>query len=58
MYGERWTRGFTLFASLLHEVHHRGQMTVLMRQAGLAVPGTAGPSKQEWAQWGMAPPEV
>lgn len=55
MFGERWTRGFSLFAMVLHEVHHRGQMTVLMRQAGLVVPGVAGPAKQDWAQWGMAP---
>ncbi|MGD6818578.1 DinB family protein [Metabacillus sp. 84] len=32
-----------------HQAHHRGQMTVLMRQAGLKVPGVYGPSKEEWA---------
>ncbi|AZB41341.1 hypothetical protein CEF21_02875 [Bacillus sp. FJAT-42376] len=32
-----------------HQAHHRGQMTVLMRQAGLTVPGVYGPSKEEWA---------
>ncbi|WP_338779441.1 DinB family protein [Metabacillus sp. FJAT-52054] len=32
-----------------HQAHHRGQMTVLMRQAGLNVPGVYGPSKEEWA---------
>ncbi|MTH55212.1 hypothetical protein GKZ89_17575 [Bacillus mangrovi] len=31
-----------------HQIHHRGQMTVLMRQAGLPVPGVYGPSKEEW----------
>lgn len=30
-----------------HQIHHRGQMTVLMRQAGLRVPGLYGPSKEE-----------
>jgi uncharacterized damage-inducible protein DinB len=31
-----------------HQTHHRGQMTVLMRQAGLVIPGMYGPSKEEW----------
>ncbi|NMH68087.1 hypothetical protein HF072_04775 [Bacillus sp. RO3] len=30
-----------------HQAHHRGQLTVLMRQAGLKVPGVYGPSKEE-----------
>lgn len=57
MYGEKWKKGYTLYVLILHEVHHRGQMTVLMRQAGLPVPGTAGPSKEEWSRYGMTPPE-
>lgn len=55
MYGEKWKRGVTLGALLGHQSHHRGQMTVLMRQAGLKVPGTYGPSKEEWIQMGMEP---
>ncbi|HVN74965.1 MAG TPA: DinB family protein [Thermoanaerobaculaceae bacterium] len=47
MYGEPWPRGLTLQALVLHEVHHRGQITVLMRQAGLAVPGVYGPNREE-----------
>jgi uncharacterized damage-inducible protein DinB len=57
MYGAKWTRGYTLFVLLVHEIHHRGQMTVLMRQAGVAVPGVCGPSKEEWAAFGMAAQE-
>jgi uncharacterized damage-inducible protein DinB len=53
LYGEMWANGFTLEALLRHEAHHRGQMTVLMRQAGLAVPGIYGPSREEWATFGM-----
>jgi uncharacterized damage-inducible protein DinB len=30
-------------------------MTVLMRQAGLKVPGIYGPSREEWSQFGMPP---
>jgi uncharacterized damage-inducible protein DinB len=54
MYGEKWTRAMALRAVIQHEVHHRGQMTVLMRQAGLKVPGVYGPAREEWAAYGMA----
>ncbi|MBK8465422.1 MAG: DinB family protein [Chloracidobacterium sp.] len=52
MYGETWSRGMTLFYLIAHQAHHRGQMTVLMRQAGIPVPGVYGPSKEEWAALG------
>jgi uncharacterized damage-inducible protein DinB len=58
MYGEKWKRGATLLALILHQTHHRGQMTVLMRQAGLDVPGVYGPARQEWGAYGMNPPTV
>jgi uncharacterized damage-inducible protein DinB len=58
LYGEKWSRGMTLTSVISHEIHHRGQMSVLMRQAGLKVPGIYGPAKEEWASMGMeAPPE-
>jgi uncharacterized damage-inducible protein DinB len=53
MYGEKWARSKALMALVAHEGHHRGQMTVLMRQAGLKVPGVYGPAKEEWATYGM-----
>jgi len=52
MYGDTWARGLTLFYLITHQAHHRGQVTVLMRQAGLPVPGVYGPSKEEWAAHG------
>ena len=55
-YGERWTRGYTLQALVGHQVHRRGQMTVLMRQAGLRVPGVF--AREEWSAFGMAAPKV
>jgi uncharacterized damage-inducible protein DinB len=58
MYGDKWKRGFTLQVLVFHQIHHRGQMTVLMRQAGLRVPGVFGPAREDWAQMGMEPPEV
>ena len=57
MYGEMWPRGKSLAALSNHQTHHRGQMTVLMRQAGLEVPGVYGPSKEEWSAYGMPPQE-
>ncbi len=53
MYGEEWPKGGVLVALIRHQAHHRGQMTVLMRQAGLPVPGVYGPAKEEWAAMGM-----
>jgi uncharacterized damage-inducible protein DinB len=58
MYGETWTRAYTLRCLISHQIHHRGQMTVLMRQAGLRVPGVYGPSREDWGSMGMSPPEV
>lgn len=53
MYGKMWKRSAVLYSLITHQTHHRGQMTVLMRQAGLKVPGVYGPSKEEWAMYGM-----
>ena len=53
MYGQKWTRSATLNSIIKHQIHHRAQMTVLMRQAGLTVPGIYGPSREEWSQFGM-----
>jgi uncharacterized damage-inducible protein DinB len=57
MYGEKWTRAATLTSIIKHQIHHRAQMTVLMRQAGLKVPGVYGPSREEWSQMGMSAPK-
>lgn len=58
MYGERWTIGAALQSLILHTAHHRGQMTVLMRQAGLKVPGIYGPARENWSAMGMEAPRV
>ena len=58
MYGSKWKRGFTLTALVEHEIHHDGQMTVLMRQAGLKPPGIYGPAKEDWTKMGMEPPAI
>ena len=54
-YGEKLTISQVLDTMIKHQIHHRGQMTVLMRQAGLKVPGIYGPSKEEWISLGMKP---
>ena len=43
---------------LVHQAHHRGQMTVLMRQARLPVPPIYGPVKEGWSAYGVEPPKV
>lgn len=42
----RIPKGALLRALIDHQTHHRGQMTVLLRQAGLPVPGVMGPTKE------------
>ncbi|MEK3732426.1 MULTISPECIES: DinB family protein [Paenibacillus] len=37
-----------------HQIHHRGQLTILMRQAGLAAPGVYGPNEEETAAMSAA----
>jgi uncharacterized damage-inducible protein DinB len=58
MYGQTWTKSMTLSALVSHQIHHRGQMSVLMRQAGLRVPGIYGPAREEWQDMGMEPPPI
>ncbi len=57
IYHEKWQLKSILYSLIKHEIHHRAQITILMRQAGLFVPGVYGPSKEEWKQYGMEPQE-
>jgi uncharacterized damage-inducible protein DinB len=41
-----WSCGQALLVLMHHEIHHRGQLSVLMRQAGLVVPSIYGPTKE------------
>jgi uncharacterized damage-inducible protein DinB len=52
-FGRQFPAGVTLSHVILHQTHHRGQMTVLMRQAGIPIVGMYGPSKEEWEAMGM-----
>ncbi|MDQ2769402.1 MAG: DinB family protein [Bacteroidota bacterium] len=57
MYGDSWPKRAVLSVLIRHQAHHRGQLTVLMRQAGLPVPGVYGPAREEWAAFGGTAPE-
>ena len=57
VYGERWERGKILSILVKHQIHHRGQMTAIMRMLDMEVPGLYGPSREEWSQFGMSPQE-
>lgn len=46
-FGRQTPRGALLRSMIDHQTHHRGQMTVLLRQAGLPVPGVMGPTKED-----------
>ena len=58
VFGMDMPKAVTLDLLIKHIIHHRGQMTVLMRQAGLNVPGVYGPSRDEWSQIGMEAPAL
>jgi uncharacterized damage-inducible protein DinB len=55
MYGEQWSKATVLKVLVLHQVHHRGQLTVTMRLLGLPVAGIYGPTHEEWALMGLPP---
>lgn len=58
VFGMTMPKAVTLSLLIKHLIHHRGQLTVLMRQAGLKVPGVYGPSREEWSQIGMEAPKL
>lgn len=55
MYGEEWHKGIVLSVIIRHQTHHRGQLSILIRQEGLAIPGMYGPAKEEWIAMGLNP---
>ena len=46
-FGQSFRRGAILGLLVAHQAHHRGEMMVLMHQAGLKVPGVYGPSADD-----------
>ncbi|MEJ9279780.1 DinB family protein [Ureibacillus thermosphaericus] len=47
MIGQPTAIGAVLRMLIDHQTHHRAQMQVLLRQAGLPVPGVMGPTKEQ-----------
>jgi len=58
MYGMQFKRSASLWMLISHQIHHRGEMFVLIRQAGLVPPDIYGPIKEGWAAMSMEPPKV
>ncbi len=55
LYGQTWSKAKLLTVLTKHLIHHRAQITILMRAANLVVPGIYGPSREEWSKFEMAP---
>ncbi|TCN20475.1 DinB family protein [Mesobacillus foraminis] len=55
-FGRQESNAQILMGLIKHIVHHRGQMTVLMRQAGLKPFGVYGPPKEDWIRFGVENP--
>ncbi|MBP2243058.1 putative damage-inducible protein DinB [Cytobacillus eiseniae] len=57
-FGREETNAQIVMGLIKHTVHHRGQITVLMRQAGLKPFGVYGPPKEDWVHLGVENPPL
>ena len=57
-FGRQESNSQILMGLIKHIVHHRGQITVLMRQAGLKPFGVYGPPKEDWIHLGVENPPL
>ena len=57
-FGRQESNAQILMGLIKHTVHHRGQVTVLMRQAGLKPFGVYGPPKEDWIHLGVDNPPL
>lgn len=57
-FGREETNAQILMGLIKHIIHHRGQATVLIRQAGLKPFGVYGPPKEDWIQLGIENPPL
>ena len=55
-FGRQQSNSQILMGLIKHIVHHRGQITVLMRQAGLKPFGVYGPPREDWIHLGVENP--
>lgn len=57
LYNQKWKRNKVLSILIKHQIHHRAQMTIIMRLLNIEIPGIYGPTKEEWTKFGMKPHE-
>ena len=57
-FGRQESNASILMGLIKHIVHHRGQVTVLMRQAGIKPSGVYGPPKEDWVHLGVENPPL
>ena len=57
-FGREETNAQILMGLIKHTIHHRGQLTVLIRQAGLKPFGVYGPPKEDWIHLGVENPPL
>ncbi|GHH99434.1 DinB family protein [Neobacillus kokaensis] len=57
-FGREETNAQILMGLIKHIVHHRGQLTILIRQAGLKPFGVYGPPKEDWVHLGKENPPL
>lgn len=57
-FGREESNAQILMGLIKHIVHHRGQVTVLMRQAGIKPYGVYGPPKEDWIHFGVENPPL
>ncbi|MGG2016384.1 DinB family protein [Bacillus sp. S10(2024)] len=57
-FGRQESNASILMGLIKHIVHHRGQVTVLMRQAGIKPFGVYGPPKEDWIHLGVENPPL
>ena len=57
-FGRQESNAAILMGLIKHIVHHRGQITVLMRQAGIKPTGVYGPPKEDWIHFGVEHPPL
>ena len=57
-FGREETNAQIFMGLIKHIVHHRGQLTILIRQAGLKPFGVYGPPKEDWVHLGMEKPPL
>ncbi|WDL99217.1 DinB family protein [Alicyclobacillus sp. ALC3] len=55
-FGREESNATILMGLIKHIVHHRGQATILIRQAGLKPYGVYGPPKEDWVNLGVENP--